>query len=361
MKLNIGKTIKSLRKERDITQEAFAEVLGVSCQSVSRWENDSCYPDIEMIPTIASFLGISVDKLMGIDEQAEKVAVDRYLNEFQQAISVGNMDACIRIAREGVAEFPNNYRLLNKLMYALFVAGDDTGNIPDWEENRSKYDAEIVALGERIIKHCPDTEIRFEATARLAFHYCGLGKKEKGRAIYETLPSMRHCKEQAIWWALSEEEKLPYARDFLRKSYEALSYALYRLVKLVSAEDALKVIEKTDALDAVICDGNAFEASWGNVDLACYRAKCYVALLRYDEAIEEVKRSAGLAKAFDHRPEEEKVTSLLLGDQVRKRSSFETADSRPLREILRDSWLADEAFDPIRDTAEFQAVLEQLK
>ena len=49
MKLNIGETIKKLRKERDITQEEFAEVLGVSCQSVSRWENNSCYPDIELI------------------------------------------------------------------------------------------------------------------------------------------------------------------------------------------------------------------------------------------------------------------------------------------------------------------------
>lgn len=72
MKLNIGKTIKSLRKEREITQEEFAEVLGVSCQSVSRWENDSCYPDIEMIPTIAAFFGISVDHLMGIDGRRRK-------------------------------------------------------------------------------------------------------------------------------------------------------------------------------------------------------------------------------------------------------------------------------------------------
>ncbi|MBQ3203080.1 MAG: helix-turn-helix transcriptional regulator [Clostridia bacterium] len=361
MKLNIGKTIKRLRKEREITQEEFAEVMGVSCQSISRWENDSCYPDIEMIPTIAAFFGISVDHLMGIDEQAEKTAVDRYLNDFQAAVSSGDIDACIRIARAGVAEFPNNYALLNKLMYALFVAGDDTGNIPDWKENRDKYDAEIVALGERIIKYCPDTEIRFEATARLAFHYCELGKKEKGRAIYETLPSMSHCKEQAIWWALSEEEKLPYTRDFLRKSYDALSYALYRLVDLVSAEDALKVMDKMDALDALVYDSRAFEATWSNVNMAYRRAKCYAALLRYDEAVQQLKRSAALAMAFDNRPEEERCASLLLGEWVRKRSNFETADSRPLSEILRDSWLADKVFDSIRDSDEFNAILEQLK
>ena len=78
MKLNIGQTIKRFRKERDITQEEFAEIIGVSCQSVSRWENDNCYPDIELIPTIAAFFGISTDKLMGIDEITEKVAQNIY-------------------------------------------------------------------------------------------------------------------------------------------------------------------------------------------------------------------------------------------------------------------------------------------
>lgn len=38
MKLNIGETIKYLRKEKDITQDQLAEFLGVSYQSVSRWE-----------------------------------------------------------------------------------------------------------------------------------------------------------------------------------------------------------------------------------------------------------------------------------------------------------------------------------
>ena len=72
MELNIGNQIKRLRRERDITQEEFASVLGVSYQSVSRWENNTCYPDIELLPTIADFFGISIDRLMGVDEAAEK-------------------------------------------------------------------------------------------------------------------------------------------------------------------------------------------------------------------------------------------------------------------------------------------------
>ena len=109
MKLNIGETIKRMRKEKEITQEEFAQVLGVSCQSVSRWENGLCYPDIELVPTIASFFDVSTDKLMGVDEITEMENVEKYLERFQLSISRGEIDKCIAVAREGVGEYPNNY------------------------------------------------------------------------------------------------------------------------------------------------------------------------------------------------------------------------------------------------------------
>ena len=65
MNLNVGDKIRCLRHEKDITQEEFAAILGVSCQSVSRWENGICYPDIELLPDIAEFFGVTVDCLMG--------------------------------------------------------------------------------------------------------------------------------------------------------------------------------------------------------------------------------------------------------------------------------------------------------
>ena len=210
MKLRTSENIKKFRKEKDITQEQFAEMLGVSCQSVSRWESGICYPDIELLPTIAKILGISVDFLLGVNEITENEDVEKYLERFQNAISQGKIYDCIDIAREGVNEYPNNYILLDKLMYALFVSGDDDGNIPEWKENMEKYDAEITALGERIMKYCPDQNIRLTATARLAFNHCENNRKDIGRKIYDTLPPMELCRELQIWWALKKEEKLPF-------------------------------------------------------------------------------------------------------------------------------------------------------
>ena len=184
MKLNIGKRIKELRRSKDITQEELSEILGVSYQSVSRWENDTCYPDIELLPTIADYFGVTVDKLIGADKSVEQAHVTQYLDRFQTALSQGKVYDCIDIARAGVAEYPNNYALLNKLMYALFLSGDEDGDIPEWQENMTKYDAEITALGERIMKNCPDQDIHLEATSRLAFNHCEMGRKKSvGRYI----------------------------------------------------------------------------------------------------------------------------------------------------------------------------------
>lgn len=100
MKLRIGENIKFLRKAADITQETLAEMLGVSCQSVSRWELGACYPDMELLPAIAEIFRCSADSLLGIDDSTEKAKVDQYLQRFQAAVSKGKIDECITIARE---------------------------------------------------------------------------------------------------------------------------------------------------------------------------------------------------------------------------------------------------------------------
>ena len=68
MKLTIGENIRRFRKKNDLTQETLAECLGVSYQSISRWENGTTYPDLELIPAIAEVLSVSVDELLGMPQ-----------------------------------------------------------------------------------------------------------------------------------------------------------------------------------------------------------------------------------------------------------------------------------------------------
>ncbi len=362
MKLNIGENIKRLRKEREITQEEFAEVLGVSCQSVSRWETDSCYPDIELIPAIASFFSISTDKLMGIDEITEKENVEKYLERFQLAISKGEINECITIAREGVKEYPNSFVLLDKLMYALFASGDDDGNIPEWMENMEKYDAEIIALGERIMKYCPDINLRLEAASRLAFHHILHGRKELGKKIYETFPPMELSKERQMWWALEKHEKLPFLRDAIKQSYEFLKSFIWSLADadVVDVETEFIAINKIFELEKLILDGNRPKNNWGDVWLDFDIAKRYALMGDYDNAFKHLHLAVDEAKAFDNRPDEQKYSTVLVGEITERKLDFETSDTRPLCEILRDKWLIHDELDCIRDTDEFKEIIKSL-
>ena len=59
----IGTKIQTLRKNKNITQAQLAEVLSVSSQSVSKWENHLSVPDISLLPIIARYFGITMDEL----------------------------------------------------------------------------------------------------------------------------------------------------------------------------------------------------------------------------------------------------------------------------------------------------------
>lgn len=63
--MNIGLKIKELRTKKRITQEELANVVGVSTQAVSKWENGGL-PDIELLPSIANYFNVSTDFLFGL-------------------------------------------------------------------------------------------------------------------------------------------------------------------------------------------------------------------------------------------------------------------------------------------------------
>ena len=68
--MTIGTNIKRLRQNKGITQEALGEVLGISGQAISKWENASALPDILILPRLADYFGISIDELMGYKPDA---------------------------------------------------------------------------------------------------------------------------------------------------------------------------------------------------------------------------------------------------------------------------------------------------
>ncbi len=67
----IGQTIKQHREANRLTQKALADMLNVSPQAVSKWENDRSLPDTALIVPLARVLHISADKLLSAGEATE--------------------------------------------------------------------------------------------------------------------------------------------------------------------------------------------------------------------------------------------------------------------------------------------------
>ena len=75
MELTLGKRVAALRKQKDLRQDDIAQLLDVSPQAVSKWENDQTCPDIGLLPKLAQILGVTTDELLSGKQELQEVRV----------------------------------------------------------------------------------------------------------------------------------------------------------------------------------------------------------------------------------------------------------------------------------------------
>lgn len=90
--LKIGEKIKAKRKERDLTQEELANMLGVTKAAVSKWENSESYPDVTILPQIAKFFHITMDELFNYTFDCKPLNI---INQYRFGLSLDDVDKAI--------------------------------------------------------------------------------------------------------------------------------------------------------------------------------------------------------------------------------------------------------------------------
>ena len=211
MQLDLGQKIRELRRRDGRTQEALAEAIGVTSQAVSRWEANGGYPDMEMIPSIAHYFGISIDELFGYeDERAKKIdeLVEKieFMNFQNNGVDI-NIDECLALARGALIEFPGNEKLMLCLASVLYNAGyvrygeyhlidDDGYDVYDVEQHRTYAEwKEAILLYEKLLKTMEYSENRNQAVHHLTQLYLNIGDHERAREIVATMPSLYNSRE----------------------------------------------------------------------------------------------------------------------------------------------------------------------
>ena len=192
MSIKMGEKIRLLRKQKNISQEVLAQFLGVSFQSVSKWENETTMPDITLVPAIASFFGVSTDELfsfnlMEIEQKVERICTEAYqYRESDPAKSEA-------ILREGLKKFPGNDILLNNLLYTM---------------RSPERSAEVITLCKSLIETTRFDDVKYDALRILAETYHEQGESELTRITLEKIPELYFTKLELQAKLLAGEEKL---------------------------------------------------------------------------------------------------------------------------------------------------------
>ena len=211
MQLDLGNNIRKLRRRDKRTQEALAEALGVTSQAVSRWESGGSFPDMNLIPSIANYFGVSIDELFGYtNERTKRIdeLVSKIFDMKRQNNGVDhNISECIAIARNALVEFPGNEKLMLALASVLNTAGyvrygechliDEEGyGIYDTEKHRTYEEwREAIPLYEKALELQPNGALRNRALMELSQLYLNMGDHEKAMALAESAPDMWNSRE----------------------------------------------------------------------------------------------------------------------------------------------------------------------
>lgn len=242
MNLSIGANIKRIRLERNLTQEEVAFHLGISFQAISRWERGDGYPDIEMLPPLANYLGLTVDELLGLSEQNKREKYDNINNEWSRNNKIGFHLKNVELMREALKLFPNDALLLVQLSTSL-------EKLDGTAEEKEKYLRESIAVQEQIINYCDDCEVRGATLYNICFAYWKVGERKKAIAQAKKLPNLYKSRENALVCFLKGEERSQVAREALKPLVWGLKH---HLTALSETENNPEYLEKAKKISEIL-------------------------------------------------------------------------------------------------------------
>lgn len=105
--MKIGEVIRRNRKEKQMTQEELAGILGVTASAVNKWESGSSYPDICMLAPIARTFAITTDELLSYKEELTSQEIVRIVRELSDIMMERGYDELLAEAKHRLQEYPN--------------------------------------------------------------------------------------------------------------------------------------------------------------------------------------------------------------------------------------------------------------
>lgn len=240
MKMTIGTNIKRLRTAKDITQEQLSVAMNVSCAAVSKWERGETYPDITLLQPLAYYFGVTLDELMGYDQEKIQADIDDVIARYRKHWKTRQPEAR-EIIVKAYHEYPNDYWIMHYYMWN--IGGDMADNDP---AVLVAHKDEFLAICEKILEGCTEENLRLGAWNMRAKILHAEGKTAEALSIYKT--------KFTDWFSTSgQKTEQLFAKDtseyyfhVQKNMYELADFAADKLGRTVFFDPALSMEEKAE-------------------------------------------------------------------------------------------------------------------
>ena len=367
----IGTNIKKLRRERDITQEQLAELLHITPSAISQWETDRVLPDISYLPRLANIFRVSADVILGIDIESRDARIDEIYREVRELWCTGQRNEAERLCREGLAEFPDAYILMEELAFNLSYS------------NERAAQEESIALFERIRTGSNDDVAKNFAVGNLCSLYMAVGKPDVAKQLAESVPTLIYTKQQCRRMTLRGKDWADEVRSQTAIFFDEFIWELRNLLNafrnghpLFTDEEVIVLRKKIIAfVELFYEDGDSgFNRQLLSEAHFCL-AVLYAKLGQTDNALDELEAMLREVEEFDSYsdgmlgnhvvlPPEKWPTSLLIRPTGPDDPRLAMTNSSPTTENSAMDYLrqlSDKRLDSIRETERFQAVEARLR
>ena len=175
MKMTLPENIRAQRKSRGLTQEQFAEVMGVTTGAVYKWEAGLSVPELDLLVEMADFFDLSVDALLGYQMKDNRLdAVGERLSAYCRT---RDPEALIE-AEKALKKYPNAFRIVLGCaqVYAFYGVGSE-------HRREARRALELYEQARLLLSQNTDPKIsELTICGEMASVYMTLGEIEIGRA-----------------------------------------------------------------------------------------------------------------------------------------------------------------------------------
>ena len=254
MNINLADQLKTLRKEKNVSQEKLAAYLNISYQAVSKWENGNAYPDIQLLPEISRFFGISIDELLQVEKLDEQALLEEYTSKAETLFRNGeDMEKLLVLWKEAYQKMPNNIQVKEFLLSTYF------------DTDRVKYSQEILELGMEIYNSNASMYYKGQAIREIAHTYAELDDMVKAEQWVLKTAQIQHCQEVLFSEILDGDEMVDQIAFFTHWTLYHLLYMARRIAFLEDGETTLSAVDRVETLKTVT---RLYETVYKNDDMS---------------------------------------------------------------------------------------------